>query len=176
MRTPEELVVLVDDANVPIGTMPKSRVHTRRTPLHRGFSVFLFKGPLLLLQQRSFTKKTWPGVWSNSCCGHPAPGEDTETAIRRRVRDELGLDVQGLWELLPEFRYHCERDGVVENEICPVWVGRVTADPLPNPREVADWEWVSQEAFIQRLQEDPEGLSEWCVLEAAALLKEYALR
>ncbi|HEY4526002.1 MAG TPA: isopentenyl-diphosphate Delta-isomerase, partial [Candidatus Paceibacterota bacterium] len=88
----EEFVVLVDGDDNEIGTMPKALVHQAETPLHRAFSFFLFnsKGELLL-QQRSSRKKTWPLVWSNSCCGHPLPGEERKDAVKRRLKDELGL-------------------------------------------------------------------------------------
>lgn len=88
----EELIVLVDENDQPIGVMPKSLVHGPNTPLHRGFSVYVFRPEgELLLQQRSFGKQTFPGVWSNSCCGHPGPGETPGQAAVRRARMELGL-------------------------------------------------------------------------------------
>ena len=120
-----EQVVLVDQHNAVLGTMPKAQVHTLETPLHRGFSVFIFNQVgELLLQQRSFGKVTWPGFWSNSCCGHPALGESVADAIQRRVSVELGMQVHDLFEALPDFQYCCEYGGVVENEICPVWLAR----------------------------------------------------
>ena len=92
MHTEEEHVVLVDENNVVLGTTPKATVHTDNTPLHRGFSVFLFNDKNeLLLQQRSHLKKTWPLAWSNSCCGHPALNESNEDAVKRRVQFELGI-------------------------------------------------------------------------------------
>jgi len=93
-----ELVVLVDDADTEIGTMPKSEVHTLDTPLHRAFSLFLFRKSdgKLLLQQRSHAKKTWPLVWSNTCCGHPGPGEERIDAVARRLGRELGMQADML--------------------------------------------------------------------------------
>ena len=88
----EEKVVLVDEENNVLGEMLKSEVHSDKTPLHRAFSVFLFdENNQLLLQQRSSKKKTWPLIWSNSCCGHPFLDETNETAIKRRCSDELGI-------------------------------------------------------------------------------------
>src|SRR5258708_6704908 len=88
----EEYVVLVDDHNNVLSTAPKLPTHNHNTPLHRGFSVFLFntKGQLLL-QQRSHTKKTWPLVWSNSICGHPLLDETPIDAAKRRLQFELGI-------------------------------------------------------------------------------------
>jgi len=116
----QELVVLVDEQNRTLGTMAKADVHQTRTPLHWGFSCFVFRlgSGQLLLQQRSGKKQTWPLVWSNSCCGHPGPGESSMDAARRRLRYELGLDPILLEEVSP-YRYCFSRDGVMENEKLP---------------------------------------------------------
>lgn len=166
-----EEVVLVDQHNTVIGTQPKATVHTLETPLHRGFSVFIFnQAGKSLLQQRSFDKLTWPGFWSNSCCGHPALGESVENAIHRRVAIELGMQVYDLQEALPDFQYRCEYGGVVENEICPVWLARTNDEPRPNPAEVAATRWADWNHFKQILALDSEGLySPWCKLETAML-------
>jgi len=168
----DELVVLVDDHNQMIGTCPKDIVHTGSTPLHRAFSVFLFdtEGEILL-QQRSLSKKTWPLMWSNSCCGHPLPGEATEAAIRRRVALELGVKtIMNLTEVVPDFRYRAEREGIVENEICPVWIGTISREINQNPGEVAATKWVDWQSFVQEIQAFPEHYSEWAGWEVAALL------
>ncbi len=95
-----EYVVLVDEADREIGVEKKSKVHSSLTPLHRAFSIFLFKHTKeLLLQQRAKTKKAWPMVWSNSCCGHPMPGESYEKAIIRRTRFELGIDLSSAMKI-----------------------------------------------------------------------------
>jgi isopentenyl-diphosphate delta-isomerase type 1 len=165
-----ELVVLVDEQNRPIGTAPKATVHGAATPLHRGVSVFLFDGAgRLLLQQRALGKRTWPGVWSNTCCGHPAPGESVEDAARRRLRDELGLEAADLRVSLPDYRYRAERDGVVENEICPVLTGRVLGTPDPRRAEVEALRWVDWGEFIAECERFPERYSPWCVEETRLL-------
>ena len=170
-RQPEdEQVVLVDDQDQPIGTSSKSRVHTGATPLHRAFSVFLFnKRGQLLVQQRSHTKKTWPLVWSNSCCGHPAPGESREEAARRRLKDELGIGEADLRLALPGYRYRAEFRGVVENEICPVFVAVTGAEPRINPREVEAIRWVDWDEFVRQVRDTPGSLAVWCVEEALLL-------
>ena len=171
-----EHVVLVDQHNAVLGSMLKAQVHTLETPLHRGFSVFIFNpSGELLLQQRSFDKVTWPGFWSNSCCGHPALGETVADAIRRRVEVELGMQVQDLWEALPDFQYRCEYAGVVENEICPVWLARSVEEPVANPLEVAATRWIPWKDFRQVLAVDVAGrYSPWCKLEAALLDEKIA--
>ncbi len=167
----EELVVLVDELNQEIGTLPKAEIHSDHTPLHRAFSVFLFNDQNeVLLQQRSVLKKTWPLMWSNSCCGHPLPGEKTEDAIRRRVQFELGISkIEGLHEVLPDFRYRAERGGIVENEICPVWVGNTTQNPLLNSAEVEAYRWWDWNAFVSEIEQFPERYSEWAGWEVKEL-------
>lgn len=166
-----ELVVLVNEQDEAIGTMPKSEVHGADTPLHRGFSVFLFRGEGdLLLQQRSIRKKTWPLVWSNSCCGHPGPGEAAVDAARRRVREELGIvRIVDLQVMLPDYRYRAVLFGVVENEHCPVLVGRIQGEPTPARDEIEAIAWMPWESFMERCARDPSSLSPWCVEEAHLL-------
>lgn len=165
-----ELVVLVDEMNAVLGTMPKAEVHGAETPLHRAFSSFIFRKSdrKFLLQQRSGAKKTWPLMWSNSCCGHPGPGESNVDAARRRLDAELGLVPLWLEEVSP-YRYCFVRDGVMENEICPIVVGMTDAEPVPNPDEVEATKWVEWPWFVEETKRDPKGYSEWCVEETAIL-------
>lgn len=159
----EEQVVLVDEQDVELGVAPKAGIHTRRTLLHRAFSVFLFnqKGEVLV-QRRALSKKTWPGIWSNSCCGHPAPGETYEDAIERRVGQELGCRVQGI-EKVSDYRYRFEHKGVVENELCPVYRG-VVSDPIKaDASEVEEWKWMRWNDFLDELITDQDNVwSPWC--------------
>jgi isopentenyl-diphosphate Delta-isomerase len=163
-----ELVVLVDEANNVVGTMPKGDVHQARTPLHRAFSSFVFRDRHLLLQQRARTKRTWPLMWSNSCCGHPGLGESNLDAARRRLRYELALDPTVLEEVAP-YRYCFTRDGTMENEICPILVGLVDREPRINPDEVEAVRWTPWEAFLEAIDRHPEQYSEWCIEEARIL-------
>lgn len=171
MHPAPEMVVLVDDQDQPIGVAPKSEVHTADTPLHRAFSVFLFdRQGRLLTQQRAGHKKTWPLIWANSCCGHPLPDESRECAVYRRLRHELGItSVARLKEVVPDFRYRAERDGVVENEICPVWAGIVDQTPTPNPDEVEAVRWVEWDDFVRTCETTPDAYAPWTIEEVAAL-------
>jgi len=165
-----ELVVLVDEKNNQIGTMPKSEVHGQNTPLHRAFSAFIFNSRgQILLQQRSHLKKTWPLVWSNSCCGHPLPNESNTEAAKRRLIDELGLKIEDIEEVAP-YRYCFTRFGVMENEICPILVGFTDLEPKLNPEEVEDYIWLDWDQFLFEIGENTDGKwSEWCVEEAHIL-------
>lgn len=169
-----ERVVLVDGQDRPIGTALKSRVHTEDTPLHRAFSVFVFDSEgRLLLQLRALSKKTWPGVWSNSCCGHPAPGEAYEAAVRRRLYEELGISEADVRPGLPDFRYEARWGGLMEREICPVFLAYTSQAPIPDPAEVEEVQWAPWDAFLKRVEEQPESLSPWCVMEATLLSQEF---
>ncbi len=168
---PDELVVLLDEAGQPIGSAPKATVHTDSTPLHLAFSCYVFDTDgLLLMTRRAVDKPTFPGVWTNSCCGHPAPGEPIEDAIARRLRSELGIThVEDLRPVIPEFRYRAVMDnGVVENEICPVYaaVVPVGAQVTPDPTEVEEHRWATFAEF-RRLAQTPGQISPWATLQVA---------
>ncbi|GAA1762047.1 isopentenyl-diphosphate Delta-isomerase [Agromyces humatus] len=174
----DEHVVLLDPDGTPIGTMDKTRVHTADTPLHLAFSCYGFDSDgRILLTRRALDKRTWPGVWTNTCCGHPAPGEPIEDAIRRRLRHELGVQAESLRLVLPDFRYRATApDGIVENEICPVYFVQLRTDPHPAPDEVMQWSWTSVTDFLSAADTAPFLLSPWSVLQAHELRATGALR
>jgi isopentenyl-diphosphate Delta-isomerase len=166
-----EQVVLLGEDRQPVGTMDKALVHGPDTPLHLAFSVYVF-GPdgRFLVTRRALGKRTWGGVWTNSCCGHPAPGEDIEAAARRRVGQELTLVPSSMRMVLPDFSYRAvSPEGVVEHEVCPVFVAEVDGDPVPDEREVAQWRWVDWADFRSLAARQPWALSPWAVLQTALL-------
>jgi isopentenyl-diphosphate delta-isomerase type 1 len=166
----DDMIVYVDEDDNAIGTAPKLAAHDGDTKRHRAFSIFVFnsKGELLL-QQRALTKKTWPGVWSNSCCGHVMLHETVVNAAKRRLKYELGITGVKLEIILPDFRYRAEKDGVVENEICPVLIGFTDALPALNPAEVNDIRWVSWEQFVEDVADPAKGYSPWAREEVELL-------
>lgn len=171
MSPPTELVVLLDADGAPSGVADKAVVHTDRTPLHLAFSCHVI-GPdgRVLVTRRALTKLTWPGVWTNSFCGHPGPGESVEDAVHRRARDELGIEVSDLTPLAPDFRYRAvDASGVVENEVCPVLTARTTSAPVPDPDEVMDLAWVDVADLRHAVAAAPWALSPWLVLAAPHL-------
>jgi len=172
--TPEERVVLVDTAGQPIGHVLKRDIHGTQTPLHLAFSVHIFDDlGRVLLTRRGLSKRTWPGVWTNTCCGHPAPGEPVTDAVRRRLRFELGLEVDDLKCVLPDFAYSAtDSSGIVENEICPVFEAQLP-HPEPhlnvNPEEVMDWKWVQWDDLARAVRLTPFAFSPWAVSQIGQL-------
>jgi isopentenyl-diphosphate delta-isomerase len=166
-----ELVVLLDEAGHAVGTADKRTVHHRGTPLHLAFSCYVFDADgAVLVTRRALHKPTWPGAWTNSVCGHPGPGEDLREAVRRRARDELGLGLTDVRLALPAFRYRAVMpDGVVENEMCPVFTARTGDAVTPNPEEVDSFEWVDWTLFRASVRAGEREVSPWCVDQVAAL-------
>lgn len=164
-------VILLSPAGEQIGTAPKSAVHTHETPLHLAFSCYLFDHDgRLLMTRRALDKRTWPGVWTNSFCGHPRPGETVVDAVRRHALVELGADILDLSLELPLFQYRAtDASGVVENELCPVYSARLTSPLKPAPSEVMDHTWVDVRDVAAAARLTPWAFSPWFVLQVELL-------
>lgn len=165
----DELVVLCTEDGKEAGAARKTEVHTDNTPLHFAFSTWLFDDEgNLLLTRRALSKQTWPGVWTNSFCGHPGPGESFEEAVVRRAREELGTTVTDIRSVLPNFQYRAvDASGIVENEICPVFFARLSGELNPNPDEIAEYEWTRMEDLREAVARVPFIFSPWLVEELA---------
>lgn len=150
----DELIVLLSPDGQAIGTAPKATTHTTDTPLHLAFSCYLVRPDgQVLITRRAWTKRTFPGVLTNSCCGHPAPGEGLRDAVHRRVRTELGLDIESPRLVLPDFGYRAQAaDGLVEYELCPVVCAATTGEPEADPAEVDSAEWYTWDACRELLE------------------------
>jgi isopentenyl-diphosphate Delta-isomerase len=176
----DELVVLLDGTGRPEGTARKGDVHVAPAPYHLAFSCYAF-GPdgRLLVTRRAASKRTWPGVWTNTCCGHPLPDEDLEGAVRRRLAGELGLRVLDLVLALPDFAYRVRDGDVEEHELCPVYLARVTAEVHPDPDEVDEVAWWAWDDFAARAHDEGAGLSPWSRLQVPRLeraVRDYLAR
>jgi isopentenyl-diphosphate delta-isomerase len=167
----EDEVVLLDESGTPIGRAPKSAAHGPDTALHLAFSCHVLNAlGEVLVTRRALTKQAWPGVWSNSFCGHPKPAESLASAVRRRAEFELGLDLVEVELALPLFRYRAtDANGTVENEVCPVYIAITADEPEPNPREVAEFAWVAPDELGRAVEAAPWAFSPWLVLQAREL-------
>jgi isopentenyl-diphosphate Delta-isomerase len=173
MSTVTEEVVLLDETGQAIGTAPKATVHHGTTPLHLAFSCYVFDpAGRLLVTQRALHKATFPGVWTNSFCGHPAPGEDVGEAVVRRAGQELGLHLRDLQLVLPAFRYQATMpNGVRENEMCPVFTAVTDSEPRCDRSEVEAVAWVSWTDFRDDVIGGTRTVSRWCAEQVAELTR-----
>ena len=146
-----------------MGTAPKLASHHANTPLHLAFSCYIFnRQGKFLLTQRAHSKKVWPGVWTNSVCGHLLPGETTRDAVRRRAKFELGLTLDKVVAMLPDYRYKTPPfEGIIENEICPVFAAVAAAEPKPNSEEVEAYKWIGWDELANAIQKNSDKYSYW---------------
>ena len=154
-----ESVILVDEHDKMLGTMEMMAVH-RLGKLHRAFSVFIFNGAgELLLQQRAFEKYHSAGKWSNACCSHPRPGEFNVEAASRRLKEEMGIAC----ELVPGFSfvYKAVFGELTEYEFDHVLFGTTEQIPVPDPLEVAAWQYVLPDVLKKELEQEPDKFTAW---------------
>ncbi|MBS3177043.1 isopentenyl-diphosphate Delta-isomerase [Candidatus Woesearchaeota archaeon] len=145
----QEMLILVDENDREMGVSEKLQTH-KEGKLHRGFSIFIFdQRGKLLLQQRSLTKYHCPGLWSNTCCGHPRHGENIEETAHRRLEEEMGFncDLKEVGSFVYKTKFG---NGLHEHEYLHVFKGVHDQDPDANPQEAEAWKWVS----IPHLQKD----------------------
>jgi isopentenyl-diphosphate delta-isomerase len=160
----DEQVILVDEHDREVGTGEKLHTHRDGT-LHRAFSVFIFdRSGRLLLQKRARMKYHSGGLWSNTACGHPRPGEETKAAAHRRLREEMNINSE-LHKAF-DFLYRAELDStLVEHEYDHVFVGtHEGGEPAPDQSEVEDWRWVTMDDLRRDLQAEPHRYSYWLKL------------
>ncbi|MBX2966013.1 MAG: isopentenyl-diphosphate Delta-isomerase [Cyclobacteriaceae bacterium] len=155
-----EKVILVDEHDNELGTLEKMEAH-RKGVLHRAFSVMLFnsKGELLI-QKRSGNKYHSAGLWTNTCCSHPRPGEQMEKAAQRRLKEEMGIDAQPGFAY--SFIYKATLDnGLIEHELDHVLIGQYDDEPQINRQEVSDWRYVPIVQVKREVQENPGKFTHW---------------
>ncbi|MCW2256423.1 isopentenyl-diphosphate delta-isomerase [Providencia alcalifaciens] len=155
-----ENIILVDENDTEIGTMPKLLAH-QLGHLHRAFSVFIFnnKGELLI-QQRAAHKYHSAGQWANSCCSHPRPNEGTLSAAKRRLMEELGFTTE--ISSAGHFIYHSKvSGGLIEHEYDHLFVGHYDQEVNPNPDEVAATRWITISQLLHEIENNPEQFTPW---------------
>ena len=156
----KEHVILVDAEDHELGTMEKIEAH-EKAELHRAFSVFIFNDSgELMLQQRAAHKYHSPLLWTNTCCSHQRLGESNIEAGKRRLREEMGFEVD-LDEKF-HFIYKAEFDnGLTEHELDHVMLGYYNGEPDINPQEVASWKWIDMEVLKKDIIDNPEEYTTW---------------
>jgi len=156
----QEQVILVNESDEPIGEMEKMLAHEQGV-LHRAFSVFIFnaKGEVLL-QQRALSKYHSPGLWTNTCCSHPRPGETTEEAAHRRLKEEMGFDCILQHKFI--FIYKVQFDnGLYEHELDHVYTGVYEEEPSINPDEVNMYKWMKWEQLLEDVNKNMADYTFW---------------
>ena len=156
----ENEVILVDVNDNPIGTMEKMEAHEKAV-LHRAISVFIVNSQgEWLLQQRTLDKYHSKGLWTNTSCSHPYPGESSLDAANRRLTEEMGLKAE-LTELF-SFTYKQElENNLTEHEYDHVFYGISDELPQPNPNEVMDYEYISFTEMKKNVEQHPENYTAW---------------
>ncbi|HNP91406.1 isopentenyl-diphosphate Delta-isomerase [Macellibacteroides fermentans] len=154
------MVILVDENDNPIGTMPKMEAH-EKAMLHRAFSVFILNlNDEVLLQQRANDKYHSAGLWTNTCCSHPHPGEDTLGAARRRLKEEMGMEAD--LQFVFKFMYKAPFDNLLtEHEIDHVFIGKTDQLPVINPEEVASYKYMKPEDIKLDMEQNPQSYTVW---------------
>ncbi|HUY70500.1 MAG TPA: isopentenyl-diphosphate Delta-isomerase [Candidatus Baltobacteraceae bacterium] len=157
-------VILVDKDDNQIGTMEKMAAHQNGATLHRAFSIFVFnsKGETLL-QQRAMGKYHARGMWSNTCCSHPFPGEAVEDAAHRRLKEEMGFDCPLEEEFSFTYRADLEK-GMTEHEFDHVFFGKYEGNVNPEPKEVMNYKWVAMKELMQDTEKSPNNYTPWLIL------------
>lgn len=156
----EDLVILVDEKDNEVGMAGKAEAHRNGGRLHRAFSVLVFNPAGALLVQQRAAGKPFSGLWANTCCSHPRPGESVEVAAHRRLKEEMGFDCP--LEEKTSFTYRADSGGgYVEHELDHVLTGRYDGRPEVDPAEVADWRWAKPSELRREMAHDPDAFAPW---------------
>lgn len=159
----QEFVILVNEQDEEIGILEKLEAHEKAL-LHRAFSVFVFNAKHeMLLQRRALSKYHSAGLWTNTCCSHPRPGEAVADAARRRLKEEMGLETPLRYKT--QFIYKAPFDnGLTEHELDHVFTGTTNTNPVINPEEVDTYKWMPVEDIKLAIQQQPEQFTAWFII------------
>ena len=169
----EDMLILVDSSDNEIGFLSKSECHMGAGQLHRAFSVFIFNSSgEVLIQKRSPQKELWGLHWSNSCCSHPRKNENIESAVNRRLAEEL--TIQCPIHFLYKFTYQ-ENFGNVgsEHELCYVYVGLFDGEIKADPNEVGEYKFLSPQKLDREIKTSSENFTPWMQMEWNTILDSY---
>lgn len=168
----EEMLILVDERDNPLGTGEKMDVH-RRGLLHRCFSIFVFDtSGRVMMQKRAESKYHSGGLWTNTCCGHPRAGEDIADAAHRRLFEEMGFDCE--LDAVFTFIYRAQLDqGLTEHEFDHVFVGTFESAISPNPEEADGYDWERVPRVLEDMRARPERYTVWSIIAFGKLIEKY---
>ncbi|MDX3913992.1 MULTISPECIES: isopentenyl-diphosphate Delta-isomerase [Olivibacter] len=165
-------VILVNEQDEAVGKMEKLEAHQKGL-LHRAFSIFVFNtAGELLLQRRALNKYHSGGLWTNTCCSHPLPNEDTLIAAQNRLQEEMGFQttLRPLFSFLYKTSFH---NGLVEHEFDHVYVGEFSGEIIPNREEVMDYQWIAYQNLEQMIKSSPDAFTFWFLEVYERVFKEY---
>ncbi len=166
MKIKKDLLVLVDKEDNILGYEEKVKCHMGKGLTHRAFSIFIFNDKKeILIQKRAKGKMLWPGFWANSCCSHPRKDEKYLEAGKRRLKEEMGIDVN--LRSVFKFYYQAKYENIgSENELCTVLVGRHSDDKInPDLGEVEEWKWKGIEKLKKDIKNSPDIYAPWFKIE-----------
>ncbi len=156
----KEMVILVNEKDEKIGIEEKLKAH-QEGKLHRAFSVLLFnKKGEVLIQKRAKSKYHSGGLWTNTCCSHPKVKESLKKAVKRRLREEMGIECENLREIF-SFIYKAKVGNLIEHEFDHVFVGTFEGKPKPNKKEVEDWKWIKLSQLKKEIKKNPQKYTPW---------------
>lgn len=167
----KEDVILVDEFDNAVGVMEKLEAHQKGL-LHRAFSVFIFSSEgKMLLQRRALSKYHSAGLWTNACCSHPRPNENTLDAANRRLKEEMGLVVNLTYRT--KFTYSTKFDNnLIEHEVDHVFVGITDANPIINAEEVESYIWMTNTDIKDQLTINPDLFTSWFKIAMEKIFQE----
>lgn len=164
-----EKVILVNKKDKKIGEEEKLKTHIEGK-LHRAISVFIFnKKGELLIQKRAKNKYHSPGLWANTCCTHPRPGEKTILAAKRRLREEMGIKT--ILKKVFKIHYKAKVGSLIENEIDHIFIGFFEGQPILNKTEVEDYKWILTKELFNDMKKDPKKYATWFKIILPKVLK-----
>ena len=155
-----EKVILVDEQDLPIGEMDKLEAH-EKNQLHRAFSILLWNDQNeMLIHQRADGKYHSAGLWTNTCCSHPRPQEDTLDAAHRRLHEEMGISTELKHAFYFVYQVALENN-LSEHELDHVFLGKFEGNPQVNPEEAKDFRWVKLEDLNIEINQFPNNFTYW---------------
>lgn len=167
-------LLMVDTKDQIIGYSTKADCH-KEPVLHRAFSVFLYAGDRMLIQQRAMEKYHSGGLWTNACCSHPREGQTTKEAVKVRLKEELGITCL-CREVFTFLYYHQFRKDLYEYEMDHVFIGEYHGEIMENPEEVMDTKWIPFEELREDVLRHPEKYTVWFITALPKVLEEIENR